>query len=593
MKSNIGMIFSEVGMGFFSNSSEKQALEQSIIAVITIDTKNTVTFFNPAAEKLWGYERQEVIGQNVAMLIPQELRANHDGYVKHHRDSGVDKIVGSSREVQLQRKDGVRVWVQLSLSQVMVGKQKHYTAFVREVTSERREQEITKQTLEQALDAVVCIDQKNCVTLYNKAAEKLWGYTKEEVIGNNVKMLVPAAIQPQHDELIDRNRRTGVDKIVGTSREIKIERKDKSVVWGQLSLSKIELDEGTLYTAFVKDVTEDVKQRAEREMLSLVANETDNAVIITDAQGLIEYVNQGFERLTGYEIDEVRGKKPGSFLQGHETSPATVDNIRRHIANKTPFYDEILNYTKSKEPYWVSLSINPVFDDEGKVKNFISVQANITQVKQMALDFTRKLDAISEALVMVEVNKEFALIKANELLKKKLKGLMKPEDFGPFIIKQLSDGQKNTLASKGSLSLQTDIRQDTQLLSIDGRLCVLRNFKGEVTQYVYFGIDVTDRKLTVIKTQEAMSEVVAVSNKISEMVSTINGISEQTNLLALNAAIEAARAGEMGRGFAVVADEVRSLAANSKSSSNQIDGLVSDTLSKVDELAELLKKIDN
>ena len=166
-------------MGFFSNSSEKQALEQSIIAVITIDTKNTVTFFNPAAEKLWGYERQEVIGQNVAMLIPQELRANHDGYVKHHRDSGVDKIVGSSREVQLQRKDGVRVWVQLSLSQVMVGKQKHYTAFVREVTSERREQEITKQTLEQALDAVVCIDQKNCVTLYNKAAEKLWGYTKK------------------------------------------------------------------------------------------------------------------------------------------------------------------------------------------------------------------------------------------------------------------------------------------------------------------------------------------------------------------------------------------------------------------------------
>ena len=302
-------------MGLFANSSEKQALEQSIIAVITIDTKNTVTFFNPAAEKLWGYNRKEVIGQNVAMLIPHELRANHDGYVQHHRDSGVDKIVGSSREVQLQRKDGVRVWVQLSLSQVLVGKQKHYTAFVREVTNERREQEITKQTLEQALDAVVCIDLKNCVTLYNKAAEKLWGYTKEEVIGNNVKMLVPAAIQSQHDELIDRNRRTGVDKIVGTSREIKIERKDKQVVWGQLSLSKIELDEGTLYTAFVKDVTEEVKQRAEREMLSLVANETDNAVIITNASGLIEYVNQGFERLTGYEMDEVRGKKPGQFYK--------------------------------------------------------------------------------------------------------------------------------------------------------------------------------------------------------------------------------------------------------------------------------------
>ncbi|MCD8512472.1 MAG: PAS domain S-box protein [Nitrincola sp.] len=81
-------------------------------------------------------------------------------------------------------------------------------------------------------------------------------------------------------------------KIVGTSREVKIERKDGSMLWGQLSLSKIKLREKTLYTAFVKDVTEEVARRTEREMLSLVANETDNSVIITDPYGLVEYVNQ-------------------------------------------------------------------------------------------------------------------------------------------------------------------------------------------------------------------------------------------------------------------------------------------------------------
>ena len=131
----------------------------------------------------------------------------------------------------------------------------------------------------------------------------------------------------------------------------------------------------TLYTAFVKDVTEEVERRTEREMLSLVANETDNAVIITNPEGFIEYVNNGFERLTGYSRAEVKGLKPGALLQGQETDRMTVERIRQHIRNREPFYDEILNYKKNGEPYWVSLSINPVFDENRQLKNFISVQA--------------------------------------------------------------------------------------------------------------------------------------------------------------------------------------------------------------------------
>ncbi|WP_334050332.1 PAS domain S-box protein [Alteromonas gracilis] len=239
-----------------------QTLEQALDAVVTIDEHNKVTFFNQAAEQLWGYSRSEVLGENVKMLVPQMFQANHDNYVNANRSTGHDKIVGTSREVMIECKDGSNVCGSLSLSKIRLDNKILYTAFVKDITAEKAAQEIINQTLEQAMDAVVTIDHNNEITFFNKAAEGLWRYERKDVLGKNVKMLVPMNIQANHDGYVNANRTTGEDKIVGTTREVPINRKDGSTLYGSLSLCKIHIGDKIAYTAFIKNVT---KERESRE----------------------------------------------------------------------------------------------------------------------------------------------------------------------------------------------------------------------------------------------------------------------------------------------------------------------------------------
>jgi methyl-accepting chemotaxis protein len=572
-------------------SSADQTLDQSLIAVVMIDERNRIKRYNRAAEALWGYSRAEVINRNVAMLVPQEHRDRHDGYVDHHRKTGEDRIVGTSREVEVERKDGSRIWVQLALSQVKVGRKKYYSAFVRDVTAERRARQMMNQTLEQALDAVVCIDEHNNVTLFNKAAEALWGCSREQALGQNVKILVPQIHQPRHDEYVRRNRETGQDRIVGTSREVDIERFDGGHRWARLSLSKVMVDGCITYTAFLRDITEEVERREEMRMLSLVADKTENSVVITDNEGRIEYANNGFTRMTGYTLDEVQGRKPGSFLQGEETDPDTIDRIRQHLRDLDVFYDEILNYNKAGEPYWVSLSISPVLDERGRPDKFISIQADITETKREALESEVRLKAISESLLMVEYSPEGRFASANGYFTKRSRN--RAEQVAQALWQQLEPQQHAQLREKGELACKLSVTlADGDPLTLDMRFCALRDFKHKITRLVGFGIDISDRRVAVTQTLQAMSSVEEVSDRIANIVTSINQIAEQTNLLALNAAIEAARAGEAGRGFSVVADEVRSLALRSGESAREIGQLVEETHSRVNELSGAMRKID-
>ena len=554
-----------------------QTLEQTIDAVVSIDQENNVTFMNQAAEVLWGYERKDVLGQNVKMLVPAEIRGQHDDLVNANRHTGIDKIVGTSREVEVIRRDGSAVWTSLSLSKVKIAKNIHYTAFMKDISEVRYARELMNQTLEQAIDAVVSIDEKNNVMFMNQAAEKLWGYKREEVLGQNVRKLVPPDIQVHHDSYVENNRQSGIDKIVGSSREILLHRKDGQKIWCVLSLSKIRIEGDTVYTAFVRDIDHQVRAREHIRQLSLVANETNNSVVITDTEGKIEYVNRGFTRLTGYEFHEVIGKTPGKVLQGPKTDQKTVVRIRKYLHDQTPFYEEILNYAKSGKPYWISLSVNPVFDEEGNLCNYISIQADVTSIKADALRSEARLEAISRSYLIVEWDADGRLISSNEVFRKAVSIESPSEDYHLDVFVGAQDA--NRLMSGEAFAREVRLGH----LRLESEFQPVMDYMGKLESVFMVASDVTEQRGLI---EDSVALIESVLRDIDGFAESIGGIADLTRLLSLNATIEAARAGEHGAGFKVVAAEVRSLAGRAAASAHQIGALVDDARRQISSIQE-------
>ncbi len=121
-----------------------------------------------------------------------------------------------------------------------------------------------------------------------------------------------------------------------------------------------------------------IEQEAEQRRLALIAERTDNGVILTDAEGRTQCVNAGFTRLTGYTLDEVSGKVPEHLLQGPGTNPETVDFIRSQSQERKPFRADILNYHKSGRRYWVAFEVQPLFDDKGELLHFMAIENDTT-----------------------------------------------------------------------------------------------------------------------------------------------------------------------------------------------------------------------
>lgn len=465
----------------------------------------------------------------------------------------------------------------------------HRVLWFHNVTERYELETILFHTLEQALDAVVVIDHNNNVTFYNDASEKLWGFTREEVMGKNVNILVPMAHKANHDQYVNNNRTSGHNKIVGTSRDVPIETKDGSVKYGNLALAKIKVNGHIMYTAFVKDVTAQVQQREQLHLMSLVADQTTNSIIVTDEKRRIVYVNKGFERLTGFSSAEVLGKNPHEVQQRHHPQYGDYAELESAVRKGESFHGEIVNYRKDNSFYWVSITVNPVKDTHGKITHYIGVEIDITETKTQNLEFQKRFEVIDKKNGIIEWDLSGKITSVNNYMLERIDHVSRvplPELLGEELSRHILAG--NNVSGEFNLD-----GVGGKKFHFHGYFAPIVDHTGKLLKIITYATDISHQYDIARVTDEEMQYVLSETKKVGDIVNMINTIADQTNLLALNAAIEAARAGEQGRGFAVVADEVRKLAMQSGASVEKIRALVANTLTHVESLATSLRELNH
>ena len=258
--------------------NQTQIVESAPNGMLMVDRDGIIVQINAQVERLFGYSRQELLGRPIELLIPERFRPHHPNLRNMFFRTPTTRAMGVGRELYVRRKDGTEFQVELDLNPIETPDGLHVFASIVDITArkqaeaDRQEQQTRLHTaVDHAGDGIITIDEHGLIEAFNPAAERLFGYAAAEVLGQNVKLLMPEPYRSAHDGYMANYRRTGQAKIIGLlGREVAGRRKDGSVFPLELGVHETTLDARRLFTGILRDITE---RKTSDEKLKYAAQE--------------------------------------------------------------------------------------------------------------------------------------------------------------------------------------------------------------------------------------------------------------------------------------------------------------------------------
>ncbi|OGP23813.1 MAG: hypothetical protein A2038_13450 [Deltaproteobacteria bacterium GWA2_57_13] len=389
-----------------------------------------------------------------------------------------------------------------------------------------------KAMLESALDCIIAIDHQGKILEFNPAAERTFGYTLDQVIGKPLAdLIIPSRLREKHKQGLKQYIATREGPFIGKVVEVTAMRADGTEFPAELAITSIGEKWPPMFLGHIRDITERKQVEEKMRLQSAALESAANAVVITDRDGIITWVNPAFTKLTGYSPEEAIGQNPRLLKSGTQDQPF-YGNLWNTILSGRVWSGEIVNRRKDGVLYTEEQTVTPVRDAQGEVTHFIAIKQNITERKRADKERARLIsvmEATTDLVGIADPQGRALYINKNG---RKMVGIGEDEDISGFQVteSQPEPARKFVLEEAILTAIREGVWQgESTLLTRDGReipvlqvILAHRAPDGSVEFLSTIIRDITERKRAEEEIQRNLERIRALHEIDKAITSTLD-----------------------------------------------------------------------